>query len=335
MPFQIVRNDITKMMVDAVVNAANTALQMGGGVCGAIFTAAGAKKLQAECDRIGRCATGESVVTGAYDLPARYIIHTAGPVWCGGNADEERLLRSCYQSSLHLATEKGCESVAFPLISSGIYGYPKQLALQVAVSAISEFLRDHDLTVYLVLFDRESSLLGDALFSSIEKFIDDHYVDEHLEPLQRRLSRANAVSELLHRADVCDSCGAAPAPATRRGLEDVIGRIEETFSEMLLRLIDEKGLTDVEAYKRANMDRKLFSKIRSNAHYNPSKLTAIGLAIALRLSLDETLDLLGRAGFTLSHSSKSDLIIEYFIRENNYDIFQINEALFTFGQPLL
>ncbi len=335
MPFQIVRNDIAKMTVDAIVNAANSALQMGGGVCGAIFSAAGAKQQQSECDRIGRCATGEAVVTGAYELPARFIIHAVGPIWRGGNGGEEGLLRSCYLNSLRLAVEKGCESIAFPLISSGIYGYPKHLALQVAVTAIGDFLREHDMTVYLVVFDREPSLLDEASFSSIKKYVCDHYMDDQdTGPLYRRLSQASAFPQFSVRNET-DFCGAVPAPTARRSLEDVISRVEETFSEMLLRLIDEKGLTDVEVYKRANMDRKLFSKIRSNRDYKPGKPTATALAIALKLNLDETLDLLKRAGYTLSHSSKADLIVEYFIRERIFDIYQINEALFTFDQPLL
>lgn len=338
MPFQIVRNDITKMNVDAVVNAANRTLKAGGGVCGAIFAAAGAERLQAECDRIGHCDTGEAVVTDAYNLPASFIIHTAGPVWQGGEAGEERMLKSCYVNSLRLSAEKGCGSVAFPLISSGIYGYPKPAALRIAVSAIREFLQDHDMMVYLTVFDKESALLGETLFTSIGAYIDDHYLDEHTKPVYRTLSQANAPG-LLRRFEAPRASEsydiALPAPVAKRSIEDVLGQMEETFSQMLLRLIDEKGMTDVETYKRANMDRKLFSKIRSNPQYNPGKTTALSLAVALKLSLDDTLDLLSRAGYTLSHSSKSDLIVEYFIRENNYNIDEINEALFAFGQPLL
>ena len=333
MPFQIVRNDITKMKVDAIVNAANTALQQGGGVCGAIFATAGATKLQAECDCIGHCATGEAIITKGYDLPARHIIHTAGPVWQGGSSGEERLLRNCYINSLRLAEQNGCESVAFPLISSGIYGYPKRQAMQVAISAIGEFLQEHDMTAYLVVFDPEATLIGEKRYSSIEKYIDDHYVEAHSKPMYQRLIHSNRMkAQRVDKEPRCDSCAAVPAP---RSLEDVLGQMEETFSEMLLRLIDEKGMTDVEVYKRANMDRKLFSKIRSNRHYNPGKPTVLALAVALRLSLDETLYLLRRAGYTLSHSSRFDLIVEYFIDQKDCDIYRINEALFDFGQPLL
>ena len=180
MPFEIVRNDITKMQVTAIVNAANTDLKRGGGVCGAIFAAAGAKELQEECDKIGHCDVGEAVITAGFKLPTKYIIHTVGPVWYGGNKDEPRLLRNCYMNSLNLAFKNKCKSVAFPLISSGIYGYPKDQALQIAISAISEFLMAHDMMVYLVVYDNEAIKLSDKLFSAIEKFIDDNYVEEHL-----------------------------------------------------------------------------------------------------------------------------------------------------------
>ncbi len=338
MPFQIVRNDITHMEVDAVVNAANSELQQGGGVCGAIFAAAGAKELQAACDALGRCETGEAVITDAFDLTARFIIHTVGPIWRGGGAGEESLLRSCYTRSLQLAAKHGCTSVAFPLISSGIYGYPKREAFAVAVSAITEFLDEHDdMTVSLVVFDAEASALGEAQHSAIEKYIDDHYVEEHIDKYRsltnERRTEPDWEAHAMPKAFVQPS--AAVPGVSRRRLEDVLRHTEETFTEMLLRLIDEKGMGDVETYKRANMDRKLFSKIRSNRNYSPGKPTVLALAVALRLTLDETLDLLGRAGYTLSHSSKADIIVEYFIREGNCDIHQINEALFAFEQPLL
>lgn len=331
MPLTIIRNDITKMDVDAIVNATNPALKMGGGVCGAIFSAAGVQALQEECERIGTCNVGEAVITGGYALPAKYIIHTVGPIWQGGTAGEERLLRNCYINALNLALKHELKSIAFPLISSGVYGYPKDQALQTAISAIGEFLLHHEMTVYLVVYDKASYFLSEKLFSAIEKYIDDNYVEEHL--LRRRSMEPWEYQNISNfQADVC-----APIPAQmgKRRLEDLIEKLDESFSQMLLRLIDEKGMTDVETYKRANIDRKLFSKIRNGRGYNPSKVTAIALAIALRLSLDETLDLLGKAGYTLSHSNKFDVIIEYFIEESNYNVFEINEALFAFDQILL
>lgn len=335
MPLEIVRNDITKMSVDVIVNAANTGLQKGGGVCGAIFAAAGAEWLQAECDRIGTCAVGEAVITGGYNLPAKFIIHTAGPVWKGGNSGEERLLHNCYANSLALAVVNGCESIAIPLISSGIYGVPKELALQIAVSAIGEFLQDHELTVYLTVYDKQAVVLSEKLFSDIAQYVDDNYVEEHMQFDRNRIITENNYQTYVIQDKSMLSAPSAPGPAGKRSLKDVVGQLDESFSQRLLRLIDEKGLTDVETYKRANIDRKLFSKIRSGKSHNPSKSTAIAFAIALRLSFDEARDLLGAAGYILSSSSKFDVIIAYFIEEGTYNIHEINEALFVFAQPLL
>ena len=335
MPLEIIRNDITKLSVDAIVNAANTALKMGGGVCGAIFSAAGAEKLQAECDSIGTCKVGEAVITSGYSLPAQHIIHTVGPIWRGGSSGEAQLLHNCYTNSLTLALKHGFESIAFPLISSGIYGYPKDQALQSAISAISEVLLNHEMKVHLVVYDKKAFMLSAKLFSAIERYIDDNYVEEH-QHAKNRVIEAYEYQQLeeVQRIPLpISSCPIAPAlPKGKRRLEDVLEQLEESFAQRLLRLIDEKGMTDVETYKRANLDRKLFSKIRSGKGYNPSRVTAIAFAIALELNLDETHDLLGKAGYTLSRSNKFDLIIEYFIEEGNYNIFKVNEALFAFDQ---
>ncbi len=345
MPFSIVRNDITKMRVDAIVNAANTALQIGGGVCGAIFLAAGANVLQNECDKIGGCQVGDAVITKGYKLPAKHIIHTVGPIWQGGNNNETQQLANCYTNSLNLALKHGLKSIAFPLISSGIYGYPKAEALDIAVSSIREFLLKHDMKVYLVVFDKKAFVLSEKLVKSVEKFIDDKYVETHTDKtrsIDERSYNLPQTSEYyidyspVDRYEEADEVLSAPLKQKRkRNIEDVVAQLDESFSEMLLRLIDERGISDVEAYKNANIDRKLFSKIRSNKAYNPSKITAIAFAISLKLSLDETLDLLSKAGYTLSHSNKFDLIIEYFITEENYNIYEINEVLFEFDQVLL
>lgn len=329
MPLKIIRNDLTKMSVDVIVNAANTALKVGSGVCGAIFSAAGAEKLQAECDRLGKCNVGEAVITSGYSLPARYVIHTVGPIWRGGNSDEARLLHNCYTNSLMLALEQGCKSIAFPLVSSGIYGYPKDQAFQIAVSAISEFLLNHEMTVYLVVYDKKAFILSEKIFSAIEKFIDANYVEEQL----RRERRSGIETYKIQQLE--DMQAAYRLLQEKERLDDVLAKIDETFSQMLLRIISEKGLTDVQTYNRANVDRKLFSKIRNGKVYNPSKVTAIAFAIALELNLDQTRDLLRKAGYALSHSNKFDLIIEYFIQQGNYDIYEINEALFAFDQVLL
>lgn len=326
MPFNIVRNDITKMKVDAIVNAANSGLKMGGGVCGAIFAAAGEDNLREECDRIGGCAVGEAVITGAGSLPARYVIHTVGPIWQGGGHQEKELLRNAYISALNLAGKYNCETVAFPLISSGIYGYPKDQAMRVAISAIKDFLLEQEMTVYLVVFDKDAFSLSKSLTSSIECFIEEHYVEECLKKDKRRRIEYQQVSEAAESM--------AP-PKAKRSLEDLVERMEESFSDSLFHLIDEKGMTDIQTYKKANIDRKLFSKIRSDSAYKPGRATAIAFAVALCLNLDETLDFIGKAGYTLSNSSKSDLIIRYFIEQEKFDIFEINEALFAFGEPVL
>ncbi len=260
MPLEIVRNDITRMKVDAIVNAANSALQMGGGVCGAIFAAAGADALQEECDRIEHCDVGRAVITKGYALPAKFVIHTVGPVWRGGSHNEEKLLTSCYASSLSLAMEHGCKSIAFPLISSGIFGYPKDQALQVAIAAIGAFLLEHEMQVYLVVYDKTTYHLSDRLFNSIEAYIDDHYVDEEAVRFSSRRSRQELdwIEQSLHdKSDVYMEETVLPrVPMAPRSLEDVMAQMEEPFSRMLLRLIDEKGRNDVEVYKSANIDRR-------------------------------------------------------------------------------
>lgn len=482
MPLELIRNDITDLQVDAVVNAANSRLQRGGGVCGAIFARADAEKLQKACDRIGFCPVGDAVITPSFGLKAPFIIHTAGPVWQGGAHGEEALLRSCYRSSLDIALAHGLRTVAFPLLSSGIFGYPKQQALSAAVSAIGDWLlnTDTDMTVYLVLYDKTAFDLGSTLHARVRAFIDERYVEEHAflrrnrpEEIARQLADTDAETDdteiifddvssesagdaddldifgktfefdldipynpnpdgahdvdagfgpeglfteesalaakritdedllgftdgdvtyaesdsdeeddlsggdmfsksewdcfsgdefLTDGEDVSDqsappadppaaavpdeslrprnaklffrpaATASAPSP---RSLEDLLNQSAETFPQMLFRLIDERGMSDPEVYKRANLDRKLFSKIRSNPNYQPAKSTVLALSVSLRLNIDQTTDLLRRAGYALSPSSPSDLIVEYFIREEIYNIHELNETLFAFKQKLL
>ena len=328
MPLEIVRNDITKMSVDAIVNAAKESLLGGGGVDGCIHRAAGPELLQ-ECRTLGGCRTGEAKITKAYRLPCQYVIHTVGPMWNGGSHGERKLLVSCYRTSLALAKEHGCETVAFPLISSGIFGYPKDQALRVAVDTIGEFLLHNDMTVYIVIFSRTAYQISSKLFADIAEYVDDHYVDAHTDSQRERLRRMSVLESRTLSAD------AAAAPMAVGGLDSLLAHLDAGFSETLLKLIDRSGKKDSEIYKKANVDRKLFSKIRNNPDYKPSKTTAIAFAIALELNLDETRDLVARAGYALSPSSKFDVIIEYFIMQRDYDIFKINEALFAFDQSLL
>lgn len=336
MPIQIVRNDITKMRVDAIVNAANQRLRSGGGVCGAIHRAAG-PELEAQCATLGDCQTGEAKITGGYRLPSRYVIHTVGPVWRGGSFGERELLASCYTNSLALAQERGCESVAFPLISSGIFGYPKDQAMQTAIDAISSFLlkSETDMMVYLVVFGRDSVQIGEKLFPGVQQFIDDHYVEIHEDSRREKLRRQRVEAWERSAPMACPPMAMPKAAAPGWSLEQKLNQLDESFSQMVLRKIQEKGMKNSECYKKANLDKKLFSKIANDIHYKPKKTTAVALAIALELPYGETQDLLGKAGFTLSHSEKFDVIVEYFIRQNNFNIFEINEVLFDYDQPLL
>lgn len=438
MPLKIIRNDITKLECDAIVNAANPTLLGGGGVDGAIHKAAGRELLFA-CAKLGGCKVGQAKLTGAYRLPCRYIIHTVGPKWRGGCYGEKEHLESCYKESLQLALEYKCQSIAFPLISSGVYGYPKELALRVAIDMLSGFLLEHDMLVYLVIYDKAAYQISEKLFTDITSYIDDKYVEERFDatfvqqnrryisdfgqydealtdpdrqrnpyfgessilpvgafeeeniarkyalnaskaaPKQTEIAEESEEDKLSEAAGKADSheqsaigraviypqkahsikqtkgsgkttgqwAGESPYKTTalwqtasledtqELKLDELISRIDESFSQMLLRKIDESGMTDAECYKKANIDRKLFSKIRNDIHYKPSKTTAIAFAIALELSLAETKDLLMKAGYALSHSNKFDIIIEYFISKKNYNVFEINEALFAFDQSLL
>ena len=336
MPFQIVRNDITRMHVDAIVNAANSSLLGGGGVDGAIHRAAGPELLE-ECRTLNGCGTGQAKITKGYALPCRYVIHTVGPRWKGGSRGEKELLISCYRSSLELAEEYGCETVAFPLISSGAYGYPKEEAMNVAVDTITSFLSgDHEMTVILVVFGRTDTALGQKISADLREYIDDRYAEDHRD--KRNARRPDAEEAVFFSASdyaVHDIPLAAPAPLTASSLENRVADLDESFQQMLLRMIDERGMTDAQCYKKANIDRKLFSKIRGDVRYRPSKATAIAFAIALELNLSETEVFLRSAGFALSRSVVFDIIVQYFIERGNYDINEINLALFDYDQSLL
>ena len=431
MPFTIIRDDITHVKADAVVNAANEQLRRGGGVCGAIFAAAGKDKLQRACDKIGHCDTGSAVITPGFKLSARYVIHAVGPIWQGGNHGERELLASCYRSALELAAKHHCRSIAFPLISAGIYGYPHREALQVAQEQIRSFLDTHEMDVTLVLYDPSVMEIADDLRLRVERYIDDVYVGEHATARRRerweQISMAAAAREHVADADAMDAVAAGPeaapeigavvsafcpvcgepvedsgaifckhcghrldaietaakfaevealanipnpthgaatasptpppppmysaqaAPAAAGGrpkqsrrrlslpgrLRNLLDHLDAGFSETLLAMIDERGLKDSQVYKRANISRQHFSKMRSNAHYQPTKTTVLALAVALELSLEEASLLLERAGFAFNHADQRDVIVEFFIHEGIYDIFQINDTLFAYDQPLL
>ena len=344
MPLQIIRQDITKMRVDAIVNTTNEEMIGYSGVDLAVHEGAG-PELDAECARIAPLGLGTAKITAGYNLPARYIIHTSGPVWHGGLLGESIILRSCYVESLKLAVEKGLESVAFPLISSGAYGYPKEQVLKFAVQVITGFLDEHELDVYLCVFDRTSYQFSQELFDEISEFIDDEYAEEQennsyltafldmdfslMSSDEKCLSSAPPLQKMMAPKVLCNS-------AVGKSLHEYMETKEKSFGWKLFELIDKSGMTDVECYKKANVDKKTFSKIKCNPDtYKPSKQTAVAFAIALKLNLDETQELLATAGLTLSKSFVFDKIIRYFIQKGNYNIFEINEALFEFDQVLL
>lgn len=406
MPFLMIRQDITKVQTDAIVNPANIYLEQGSGTSRAIYLEAGEEKLTEACRKIGHCDLGKAVITEGFNLPAKHVIHTVCPVWIDGKSKEYTVLYSAYMESLKLAKANGIESIAFPLLSAGNYGFPKRDALKIAVSAINEFLFDNDMMVYLVVYDKESVEVSQKLFASIEEYIDDHYVEiknegfpEILESelSEKELERRSCILRRKHKNKKNDSepqvlgsstessnlsymsqedipevsstsfetvfmlpkesapgvkqtgvvIGNAKPQRTKHsiwknakrekkdGLEMLMEHSEETFSQMLLRLIDERGMTDVQAYKKANIDKRLFSKIRSNNDYTPSKKTIFCFAIALKLSMEETEELLKRAGYAFSNCFKFDVVVSYFIENKKYDIFEINEVLFQYDLPIL
>ena len=341
MPFEIVRNDITNMCVDAIVNSANPRPIIGLGTDSSIHKKAGPELLAAR-KKIGNLSMGQAAITPAFRLPAKYVIHTVGPVWDGGSYGEEALLRSCYDRSLQLALEHACKSIAFPLIATNNYGFPKDKALQIAVSAFSAFLLEHEMLIYLVVFDRSAYKLSEKLMSSIASYIDDHYVaawEETVyggrEAYRRQINQRRRDID-LYRKPTAQEIPSVSMPISRAAsLPAFLKQADAGFTETLLTLIDKTGKKDSEIYKKANLSKQHFSKIRNNPDYKPTKQTAIALALALELDLEQTKDLIGRAGYALSNSSKFDLIIRYFIEQKKYNVVEINMALYEFDQSLL
>lgn len=336
MPFEIVRNDIVNMQVDAVVNTANPNPVIGSGVDSGIHKKAGHELLVAR-QIIGCIDFGDAAITPGFDLDARYVIHTVGPVWKDGSHREEQILSSCYRNSLTLAKEHGCESIAFPLIATGNYGFPKPLALQIAVREISTFLLENEMQVYLVVFGKEAFALSEKLFKSVSSYIDENYIRSKTldEYGTERLYGSRLETRRIREQECADMSVGAAIPIDSDDWGRLLKDLDAGFSETLLQLIDRTGKKDSEIYKKANVDRKLFSKIRNNMDYRPSKTTALAFAFALELDVDETKDFISRAGFALSHSSKFDVIVEYFLVNRNYNVFELNEVLFAFDQPLI
>ncbi len=358
MPFQIIRNDITKVKADVIVNTANPEVTIGGGVDSAIYDAAGKEELLAERKKIGRLLPGDVAITPAFNLDAKYIIHASGPSWRDGEHGEFEILKECYEKSLNLALENGCESIAFPLIATGVYGFPKDKALQIATSVIQQFLFEHEMSIILVVFDRKAFELSGKVYTDVQGYIDENYVKRsyHREYGDRGVRnvrlRARYDLDEIGSVDECETCAdtgaldgfedGAPemklmAMAAPEGmsLDELLESPSESFQEKLFQLIDNSGLDDVSVYKKANITKKVFSDIKTKKHYKPSKKTAVAFAIALELSMDETTDLLQRAGIALSPSSKFDLIVGYYISHGIYDMMEINLTLFKNKQECL
>ena len=411
MPLEIIREDITRMKVDAIVNAANTSLLGGGGVDGAIHAAAGPELLE-ECRKLGGCPTGEARITRGYRLPAKYVIHTPGPVWQDGQHGEPELLAACYRNSLRLAEEYGCESIAFPMISTGIYGYPKDKALSVATDEIAAFLAEHEMRVYLVTFGKEMFELTGKIFAGVRAYVDDAYTEQKANRFFRRIlhrppadanvdytivpspeklkdreesanyfedfaepakeameERMEDASSVSFHAQLTEAIPEITGPKHRPrpdalpwqedqaapDLEDtlqpcagpVMGRVSPEdlkqylkaqdigFSEALLQWIDRRGMTDAQCYRKANIDRKLFNHIKNQRDYRPSKKTVLAFAVALEMKPREAEELLGRAGYSLSDSSRMDRAIRYFLERRFYDVNRINIMLYDLDLPQL
>ncbi|MDO4465309.1 MAG: macro domain-containing protein [Bacillota bacterium] len=351
MPFKIIRNDITKVRADVIVNTANPKPIYASGTDLAVYQAAGADDLLAERKKIGYIERGDIAVTDAYALNAKYIIHTVGPVWVDGKHREFETLESCYEKSLQKALELGCDSIAFPLISTGVYGFPKDKALQIAVSVFSRFLLENDMQIILVVFDKKSFQLSGQLVGEIDSFIDANYIRQKRKSEYRgRPFRSNIIeADSPYDSELYEECRcystkeetepdllmSVPMPEKAMSLEEELENIGMSFHDKLFELIDKSGLDNKDVWKRANLDRKHFSKIQCDENYHPKKKTVMALCIALRLDLEEAKDLLARADWAFSPSSKVDLIVQKAIIDKQYDIYQLNLVLFQYTNEIL
>ncbi|MBO4637343.1 MAG: macro domain-containing protein [Clostridiales bacterium] len=330
MPLNVIRQDITKVKADAIVNTANPDPVIGGGTDRAVYNAAGENELRAARIAIGKIAPGEAVKTPAFALNAKYIIHTVGPVWEDGSHGEAAILKACYDNSLELAKELGCRSVAFPLIATGTYGFPKDKAIEIASKSIDSFLSHNDMDVTLVIFDKEAFKITGAKFQDITAYIDSNYVESaHTYEygtegnINERIRR-----ERLHMARV----RGADSDDIPDDIDELLGKELMTFSERVLDIMSKRGLNGPDVYNRQHLiTKKVFSDMKNNTYYHPNKYTAIAFCLALELPLDETMDLLNSAGWTLSKSKKADLIVKWHIARGDYSIRNINNTLLTFG----
>lgn len=395
MPFKIVRNDITKMKTEAIVNTANEQAIVGSGCDSAVYKAAGYDELlKYREDNIGYVPEGDVFITPGFKLQAKYIIHAVSPLYMGGDQGEEEKLRSCYRKSLQLAKENGIKTISFPLISTGGFGYPKEEGMRIAVDEMNAFLLENEMDIFLVVFDTKTTQLGEKLFPELEAFIDHNYVKEAREEeygdayfgsvrpsapeyagylsdacmMARRLRRNADVDERVMKAPmsaqhipmedaVCDSCMSIAdevdldecadedafdlwddedsALELEKKLNERLSHKADTFSEYLLYLIQSKNMTNVEVYKRACLTKQYFHKINKNKDFHPEKIKALLLCVGAKLNLDETKDLLARAGYALSPADLTDIIFTFFIEHKHYDVIDIDIQLEEHGLPCI
>lgn len=351
MPFKIIRNNITQMKVDAIVNTANKAPTYSTGTDTAVYEAAGVDKLLTARKKIGYLEEGEVAITSGFDLPAKYIIHAVSPRYIDGNHGEEEKLRSCYEKSLQLARKKGCKSIAFPLIATGNLGYPKAEGMEIALNVIHSFLMHEDMMVYLVVFDNDSMKLSGQIFDKIESYIDERYVEKQelqeygkrnrreeitfTMPMPRPVVETRTLTvfekNVSYQTEACKEEYSKKEHPKKRSLDEIMNNVGETFQQRLFRFIDERGRNDVDVYKGACKDKKFFYKIRNNVNYHPTKHTVFAFAISLKLNIDETKDLLASAGYAFSPSSRFDLAMQYFIEYEIYDMYVIDCTLYDLG----
>ncbi len=361
MPFQIIRNDIIKVKADAIVNTANPDVAVGSGVDSAIYKAAGEDRLLRERQKIGKLEPGEVAITPAFDLDAKYIIHASGPWWWGGNQGEAEILRQCYDKSLQLAADNNCKSIAFPLLATGTYGFPKKLGIEIAVDAFTRFLQKYDIEIYLVVFGQESVKISGELGEAVLSYIDDDYVSDTIaeeyqgesftedsdasdsacfdegksEYDSKRFASDNSSGRCGNTSfsftdSAARTAGGAFLKATA-SLDDAIkGIYKESFEKHLQMLINKKGLKNSEVYASANISKQYFSKLLKG-QVKPSKGKVLSLAVGLRLNMDETVDFLRLAGYALSPISQTDVVVEYFIEHENYSVIKIDMVLFDYG----
>ena len=405
MPFKIVRNDITKMNTEAIVNTANDHVSVGTGCDSAVYKAAGYDELlKYREDNIGFVAEGGAFITPGFNLKAKYIIHAVSPLYMGGEQGEEEKLRSCYRKSLQIAKENGIKSISFPLISTGGFGYPKEEGMRIAVDEINAFLLSNEMDIFLVVFDTKATQLGEKIYPGLEAYIDHNYVKEAREEeygdayfgsmrpsepgydrylsnaqMVERRTRRNAEAQKRELSDfsvksvppvsavpkaekqsftgsifkkkktkdivldealsINECCDEAPLfdfeEQHESKLQERMRHMSDTYSEYLMYLIQERNMENAEVWKRAIVDKKIFSKIKNNVNYHPNKLTALCLCVGAKLNLDESKDLLARAGYALSPCDKTDIIFSYFIENEIYDMIELDIQLEEHGLPCI